>query len=573
MRSLISFLLIATFAILSISCSNARVTEPNPMDNQSIDSDNHGERAFLGYYTIDLDPETSTGTIEVNREAAFHMNAKQYLKGWPCGNCLKLKNIQFLPGNQVSVDIEVTHPVPYSIYTVFDLRVIAIFPANQYFSGVGVSYALLNRDGLTALWDNPTIPGYISGFKAYNKGEARRPFGPGDIFTENFLVQLPSPPFKFDIAVDASWKPNDGVNFPITMNSFEVIDLYGDIGPGLLDNGGSADLRVSMYDYQGTSTISNVKAFSDDLFTGPVSLSYISGDGNNATYGGAIANSKHAAPGIYNVLVRVVDTESVNYSYDFSAYMILSATVVPSNVEITLAEDDNYKTPGNYYLFNAYGGPMDHTVINYFDTDGPWDFRNFEWGGDSTKTILATNDPEVSGWAGNFPTAQHFVKNDGNFGLSSALYYMAERHDYAKNTLVPLGIYETEYLGGAVVFSGTINGFPYPFNKSTSFSRTFKSGFLITVTYNTTAIGVGACAIPLNGGTIKSALLVRNVINLTYIIQVGKILTYEWYDDDGNMLAIIAAANMAGETPIWDEATYEITGNGGLAALYEIHRQ
>jgi len=574
MKKIVLLLLLWIMAIIAGSCSgnSGLVTPSTGIDDLKASGDNSG-RVFLGLYNVQLDPATSNASVEIDREGAGHMSVKKYLSGWPCSSCLKLSNIQFLPGNQVSLDIKIIHPVNMPIYTVFDPRVIAIFPANETFSGAGVSYALLNRDGLTALWDNPNIPGYINGFKAFNKDEPRRPFGPGDSFTENFLVQLPSGSFKFDIAVDASWEPNDGVNFPLTMNSLEVINLQGNVDWGLTDVGGSAPVTVSMYDYQGVSTIKSVQVYSDNLFNGAVALSFFSGDDNNAVYGGTITNQKNALPGTYNVLVRVTDTKAPNYAYDFSAYTVIPATVISSHVEITLEEDQDYKTPGNYYVFNAYSGRADHTVINFFNTSGPWDFRPLEFTGTGRKTILATSDPEISTWVGNFPTAEYIVKNDGSFGGTSALYYQAEKHDFAKNTLMPLGLYETEYLNGAVVFTGTILGFPYPYNTSSSFSRTYKAGLLMSIKYDTQALGKGVCIVPWNGGTAKTALLMRTVMTGSYIVQIGKILMYEWIDDDGNTLAIVTAANMAGETANWNESTYDITGAGGILAMNESHRQ
>ena len=573
------YLTILLLVFFNLSCSQNSIVQPDgDILPGSATQDEFG-RDFLGFYTVELDPETNTGSIAPNRDLNAHMNAKDYMMGWPCGNCLQVKNLQFLPNQIVECDIDVIHPVNIDMFTVFDLRVIGMFPADQSFNGIGVSTAVQNADGLTNMWDNPAVPGNINSYIAYNKGESRRPFGPGDVFSEHFIVKLPSGAFSYDIGIDASWAPNDGINFPIEMNSFEVINLNGNISAGLTTLGGSATISVTMYDYQGVSTINSVTAFSDDLFLTPYALTFDSGDANEATYTASITNQQGASEGTYNVLVQVTDDENANYPYDISSYVILNAVVLPevTDVVITLAEDDDYKTVGNFYDFIAFNGTPDRMKIDYLDTDGPWDFTSVTYSGSAQKKILSMSDPEVSSFASDFPGAQHFVKNDGQFGIGAGLYYQAEKHDYAKNTLTPLGLYESESFGGSIVFNGTINGFPYPYNSSTSFSRTFKNTIIIEIfsaVYKTDALGIGLCTIPMDGGTTKSALLLRTTIEAKALgSTVGTVLLYEWYDDDGNILAIIASANADGEPPNWNETTFEITGSGAIMALDSMFRQ
>ncbi len=571
MKKAILPILLICFALLAISCSASSNSSPTSANLPDVANELNSSRSNLGFYTVDINPETLTASITPNRALNAHMNVKEYLLGWPCGNCLQIKNLQFLPGNQVECDIEVTHPVPYSVFTVFDLRVIAMFPADEFFYGMGASTALLNSDGLTALWDNPAIPGYLNGYKAYNKGEARRPFGPGDVFSEHFLIQLPAGFFSYDIGVDASWAPNDGITFPIEMNSFEVIDLDGQVSAGLTDQGGSAELEISMYDYQGTGTISAVKAYCEDLFNAPVSLSYVSGDGYNATYGATVSNEKHAPAGTYSILIESVDSENVNYPYMVASYRILDASVVPElvDVEITLLENDIAKTPGNTYDYYSYSGAVETSVIDYFDSSGPWDFTTVTYTGSGTQSTLSTDDPEVAGFTDDFPDADHFNKAGGA--------YQAESHDYARSKVIQHGFYESETAGGSVVFQGTIDGFHYPYNTSTNYEASFSCTLLslpTQITYDTDALGVGLCTVPYDGGTTKSALILRTVVETeSLFIVVLKALIYEWYDDDGNLIAGMLAVNVMGEEPNWNESTYEITGTGNITALYDMYRQ
>lgn len=576
MRIIVISLFIAASVFVLGACSQNVITQPDNINQPTMQDDS--SRVFLGNYTVELDPSTLTGTISQNRDIDAHMNAKDYMLGWPCGNCLQVKNIVFLPDNMVECDIEVTHPTTSLVYTVFDLRVIGMFPPDQYYYGVGISTAIQNNDGLTALWDSSTVQGYVNSFKAYNKGVTRRPFAPGDVFTEHFIVKLPAGAMSYDIGIDASWAPNDGVTFPIEMNSFEVINLEGAISPGLTTTGGSAVISVDMYDYQGIDTITQVFAYCQDLFTSPVNLTFDSGAGSNATYKATISNQNNAPSGAYNVLIRVIDDESVNYSYDFSSLTVLQAEVAPElvDVEVTLAEDDDYKTVGNCYGFDVFDGVITTSMVNYLDYDGPWDFTGLAVNGDAQRLILATTDPEVALFTSDFPEAEHFVKNDGQFGIGTGLYYQAEKHDYAKNECVPFGFYEMDMFNGSVVFAGTIDGFPYPYNSNTSFKRQYGTGGmfeLVTILYDTNAVGMGLATVPLDGGITRSALQLRTILDLKIFgYDVYTALIYEWYDDDGNLLAMIISINDAGADPNWDTSTYEITNEGGMVMLAESNR-
>ncbi|MFH1513950.1 MAG: hypothetical protein ABIG42_00670, partial [bacterium] len=252
-RNMCKSILITTLLLvmsLLISCAGPVATISNGLDSQDSSQVNSSGNNLLGYYTVKINKDDSTASIEPSRTGNLHLNAKQFVLGWPCSNCLQIKNLHFLPGNQVELDIEIRHPVANPYFTAFDLRVIGIFPPDQYIDGIGVSYALLNRDGMTSLWDNLSIPGSIHGYKAYNKSTQRRPFLPGAVLSEHFEVQLPAGPLQFDIAVDASWDENDGVHFPDTANSLEAINLDGYIEEGLTTGGGLAELVVYMYDYQ-----------------------------------------------------------------------------------------------------------------------------------------------------------------------------------------------------------------------------------------------------------------------------------------------------------------------------------
>lgn len=555
------------------SCSNQDSVTPLTCDLPDDSLQTSSERKQLGYYTVTIEPETETASIEMNRTANMHLNAKQFLLGWPCSNCLRLKNIHMLPENQVELDVEVEHPISNPYFTAFDLRVIAIFEADEYFGSKGVSYALLNRDGMTSLWDNPGIPGIVNGYKAYNKGVDRRPFAPDTVLSERFLIQLPIGALQFDIGVDASWDENDGVTFPVTANSLEVINLDGYIEDGMTTSGGLAEIVVSMYDYQLTYMIGDITAYSNDLFWNPKPLNFVYSDGHNITYNDLISNERHAPSGIHNVLVQVTDNENDSYPYDVSSYIVLEAEVYKADVEITLWEMDDYKTPGNYYNFYSYEGPADHHVIDYFDNNGPWDFTSLPYTSYAQRKILEPSNPEISHFADDFPTADRFVKDDGNFGFSSGIYYQPEKFDYYSMKEVPLGFYEDDHFGGTVVYTNNFTkGFPFPYDISTSYTETFTSHTFVSVTYTTEALGLGACRIPFDSSNMKDSIMMRTVIDVSLIIPICKALLYEWYDDNGNLLAMIASVNLIGQETQWNEDTYEMN-YGGIMSMYEMYRQ
>lgn len=565
-------MIVISSLVLIVGCSGGGSNDPTSVSPDESSQSNLSGRTSLGIYSINLDPETQTAQIIPDRESAYHMSAKGFLLGWPCSDCLKIKNLHFLPGNQVECDIEITHPISNPVFTVFDLRVIAIFPPTEYYYGLGVSHALLNKDGLTNLWDSASVPGFLNGYKAYNKTQPRRIFPAGSVSTEHFLVQLPTGGLKYSIAVDASWMPNDGVNYPTGMNSFEVIDLDGNVTSGLTDIGGTAIVTANMYDYQGTGTIASVKAYSDVLFNSPVSMSYVSGDGNHATYSAVIQNQKHVAAGNYHIIVRVIDTEDPHYTGDIASYEVLDVNVAVGNVEVTLAEDDDYRTIGNSFDFQTYTGPAGTGVINYLDTNGPWDFKNLSYTSTGQRSILAPSDPELLYIAYQFPAAEHFVKDSGDFGMGGTLFYSPEKHDYARNMLVPLGLYDTYMFGGSVVFDSTLNGHKYPYNTSTSYNFKGKSGSFMELNYTTLAMGKGECIVPMNNGTSIPALLTRTKIDVKIIFPVLKTIIYQWWDDDGNLLAVASAMNPNGEASNWNESTYVITGTGTIQALDAINR-
>lgn len=573
MKKQLTYISIICLVFVLFSCSNQNALNPSSADLPDDNTLSINTNRSLGYYTVTINPQNETTSIEINRTANLHLNAKQYLLGWPCANCLRILNFQMLPNNQIELDIEVEHPVSDPYLTAFDLRVIAIFPADEYIDGFGVSYALLNRDGLTTLWDNAAIAGEINGYKAYNKEVDRRPFLPDAILTEHFLIQLPDGTFQFDIGVDASWHDNDGITFPDLANSIEVIDLDGYIEEGITTGGGLAELVVSMYDYQRTYQIGNIIAYCDPLFLNPKPLNLVYSDGHNITYNDLISNEKHAPCGVYSVLVKVKDNEWENYPYDVSSYIVLDAEVFPSDIEITLAEMDNYKTPGNYYKFYSCERDADHNVIDYFDTNGPWDFTTISYTDETQRTILIPSDPEIAHFIDEFPDADRVIKEDGNFGFNDGEFFQPEKFNYVQMKNVPLGIYEVEHFGGTVVFDIDDNsGFPFPYNINTSFVSNFDNGSIMSVSYDTLAIGMGACTIPLDSENSRSAILFRTVMEASIIVPIFKVLKYEWYDDDGNLLAFIFSINSIGQPDKWNESTYEMSW-GGFVAMYEMHRQ
>jgi uncharacterized delta-60 repeat protein len=322
-------------AVVSIACSNGKSpVEPSINDLPVTISTGTENRSLLAVYDAVIDPEFKTFTITPSalitpsdRTAQFHFPLTQK---YP--NVLKITGYGFTPN--FWADIQLIHPLPGSGIDAFDPRVIAILPANPGVRfiypvlGVGGNNAVvLEPDGYTKLFDSlgGTISGNVNPFKAYFKDQPNRIWSSAENIEETQRWQMKlsgfGGPLQYKLVVDVSTNyPN--APQPIIDNAKEPVSISAKIGPGLSPDGGSAEISVTLLDWQGQSDIGGVMVESPDLFNGTVSLAYSAPgpDPDEYIYTGTITNSRFASWGEYKILVASWDKITGIYIYDeFSA--------------------------------------------------------------------------------------------------------------------------------------------------------------------------------------------------------------------------------------------------------------
>lgn len=231
-------------------------------------------------------------------------------------------------------DIKLVHPYPGTGINGYDPRVIAILPANAGVRfiypvmGVGGNNAVvMEPDGYTGLHDSigGAIAGNVNPFRAYFKDQPNRVWsGTGATMeTQRWQMNLGGfgGPLQFKLVVDVSTNyPNPPQ--PVIDNAKEPVSLAAIVGAGLTTAGGSADVTVTLLDWQGPSTIGGVNVEAPGLFSGTVSLAYSTPgpNPNEYVYTGTIANSLLAPAGEYKLLVATWDLATgINIYNEFTA--------------------------------------------------------------------------------------------------------------------------------------------------------------------------------------------------------------------------------------------------------------
>ena len=318
-------------AIALASCSGSSKNQsPLEPSNQipdlplSFGTDDASGRSVLAIYDAVIDPVAKTFTITpATRESTYHLPLSQYFQ-----NVLQIVGYGFTPN--FWADIKLTHPYPGSGIDGFDPRVIAILPANP---GVSFNYptlgitgnnsVILEPDGYTKLFDwlGGSIAGNTNPFKAYFKDQPYRCWSSTDATTEIQRWQMDitgfGGPIRFKLVVDVSTNyPN--LSLPVVDNAPEPAKINAFVGHGLTPDGGSADITVTLLDWQGQSGIGGVKVEAPDLFNNTVSFAYSAAgpNPNEYVYTGTIANEKLAPAGEYKYLVATWDQVTSIYKYN-----------------------------------------------------------------------------------------------------------------------------------------------------------------------------------------------------------------------------------------------------------------
>jgi hypothetical protein len=397
-------------------------------------------RQVVGTWSAEIDPVAGTFTVTPDtREAAFHLPLMQY---YP--NVLKITGYGFTPN--FWADIQLTHPFSTGQCRVdgFDTRVIAIIPAKPgvsftypIFDCVGNNKAIINPDGYTKLFDNfgDSIPGNTNPFKAYFKDQKYRVWSNAGVMVETQRWDMNFDgfgwPLRFKLVVDVSTDyPNPSQ--PIIDNAPEPVKVDATIGQGLSQNGGSADVTVTLLDWQGQDTIGGVCVEAPDLFNGVVNLAYstLGPNPDEYVYTGTITNEKLAPEGEYKILITAWDqATSIHIYNEFTvlvnqdvtgtgnlmwARSITSQSLVDGRAITTLSDDSTVVT-GHFYHPTTFGkGEPNETILS---GDGGYDIfiarynpngmlawakraggvnDDIGWG----ITALSDNSTVVTGWFG-----------------------------------------------------------------------------------------------------------------------------------------------------------------------------
>jgi len=340
MRSIktsIIILITVMLAIVLASCSGSSKNQsPLEPTNQvpdlplSFGTDDTSGRSVLAVYDAVIDPVAKTFTvIPVTRAADYHLPLSQYFQ-----NVLQIVGYGFTPN--FWADIKLTHPYPGSGIDGFDPRVIAILSANP---GVSFNYptlgvngnnaVILEPDGYTKLFDylGGSIAGNVNPFKAYFKEQLYRVWSGTGVTSEtqrwNMKLAGFGGPIVYKLVVDVSTNyPNPPA--PVVDNAPEPINIDTTVEPGLTSIGGSADITVTLLDWQGRMTIGGVLVEAPVLFNSTVSLAY-SAPGpnpNEYVYIGTITNSLLAAEGEYKILVAAWDQATgIHMNNEFTVFV------------------------------------------------------------------------------------------------------------------------------------------------------------------------------------------------------------------------------------------------------------
>jgi uncharacterized delta-60 repeat protein len=325
-------LLMISCAVVTIACSNGKSpVEPATEDMSGISGDlpessvaDIQNRNLLAVYDAVIDPVAQTFTVTPdNRTAQYHFPLTQVFP-----NVLKITGYGWTPN--FWADIKLVHPFPGSGIDAFDPRVIAILPANpgNYFyypnaSVHGNPNIVIEPDGYTKLFDylDSSIPGNTNPFKAYFKNQPSRVWSGTGVTEETQRWQMNLSGFggslKYKLIVDVSTNfpnpPQPGLD-----NAPEPVGISSSVGQGLSNLGGSADITVTLLDWQGQSSIGDVLIEAPDLFNGMINLTY-SAPGPNPSefiFTGTIENSLVAPAREYKYLVAANDLATGIYMYN-----------------------------------------------------------------------------------------------------------------------------------------------------------------------------------------------------------------------------------------------------------------
>lgn len=414
------FIVIAILlSALIASCSQTASTPVFPADSPTTGVQASATQPLNHYLwlfnEVTIDPETLEYEITPVRTAEGHWNVLSWLEQGPCFDCFGLAGITPLPGGTLEINVRISHPFPIANFTGFDVRGIAMFEGAHTFAESGLimpdrdagTGELVNPDGYTTLYGPGTEGSGPAGFQGYLSGKfegvtptatlngyirhisddaanTRNAFYAGEEIISVYEVDMPDGLFSFGYAVDACWaKPTTK---PVTdpMIDFgpeascpepwgiEVTEIPVDAG--LTTLGGSTELQIDVFDWQGKTSHDAPVIECEDVFSGILTADFDSDGTDYTRYTVTIDNEEMPEVGIYRCLISVEDEENATAPewLDLTAYMVvfLEVTLAENQPPTAIAEANSYSVnTGQNILFNDLST----------DPDGEDDIEQWAW--------------------------------------------------------------------------------------------------------------------------------------------------------------------------------------------------
>jgi len=312
-------LIIIIFCTGVTGCSHGEGSQPvaAPIEGQDDIPASWGETSHMswGLWQFIADPAAGTLDAKPLRQGAIHLNALKFLEPPPLAYITFESKPKF-SGDIVDVDIGLRHPfLGQTQYSGFD--VCGILISNGSLSGfedgsIIIPWkddtCLVNADGYSPWWNPVNFPpdpvqpvnGYIDGmlgvpesvgnynatvcgYKYFADGldkdapldeldlTMRGSFAAGQQNIRHYKIHIGSSGLVFNYAIDASWKFPSGQppwevpdSFPISANRPEAFYITVTETENSLyyvddtNKGGQLKLEITVYDWQGPSTIKSV---------------------------------------------------------------------------------------------------------------------------------------------------------------------------------------------------------------------------------------------------------------------------------------------------------------------------
>ncbi len=277
---------------------------------------------------------------------------------------------------------------------------------------------------------------------------------------------------------------------------------------------------------------------------------------------GEEVNTSWDAPGDYQVGLKVTDNCDLWDVAEMPVYV---------HVGVTMPEDQDYKTHDTAfeYVSGDFDAPTVEANVPVTNPDGPWDFTALALTDTGNlRASISQSHPSVSGFAGDFiEPYDHFYLTEGIYNFISGSVYIAEGYASGPDRLQWVGLHETDVIGS--VNLDPIMEQEFPFWVFSDYTYTYSFPPLIEFSYELHGWGEGLVTVPYSSLTDVPCVVLKYEIAIESVILTGSALVYEWYLDDGTVVAIVAAIN-SGTDINYDPDTLVITGLATYNALNDV---